>query len=284
MIQPHTPTNRYSNENAEVVFLLLRLWFGYTMMSNGTSIFDKSNEAFFLDWFGKQLHFPYPILMFYLAKGSEFFGGLLLFFGFATRIAGSFVAFTMIVATLTANRHHIYSGDGSITISFFLFAIIFIYMSAGKWSIDNRLFKLKQHFPEFPVMIIRFWFASLLLYAGFNFAVHDGLNMIFSWLSGKIGLQSNNFLIYLGRGIEIICGVLILIGLFTRIATGVIAAIMIIIKLIADLGLLDIGNANPAYAAIFFWFAVLLFFFATRKWTARELVFSRMPGIKINKA
>jgi putative oxidoreductase len=127
-----------------VLQLLLRLWFGFTMMENGKFIFDSSQTGFFLDWFGKDLHFPQPLLMYYLAKGSEFFGGLFLFIGMFSRISGSLIAFTMLVATLTANIHQIYNGDGAITISFFLFAVFFIFLGPGKWSTGYLLFKDKM--------------------------------------------------------------------------------------------------------------------------------------------
>ena len=87
--------------------------------------------------------FPAPLLMYYLAKGSEFFGGLFLFIGIFTRVAGGLVAFTMLVATLTANLHSIYDGDGAITISFFLFALLFVFIGPGKWSIGYLLLKDK---------------------------------------------------------------------------------------------------------------------------------------------
>ena len=126
-----------------ILQIAFRLWFGYTMMDNGKFIFDDKNIDFFLNWFGHDLHFPAPLLMYYLAKGSEFFGGLFLFVGLFTRISGSLIAFTMLVATLTANRHHIYDGDGAITISFLLFAVFFILTGSGKLSLSNLLFKDK---------------------------------------------------------------------------------------------------------------------------------------------
>jgi len=133
----------------QIMYLIFRLWFGYTMMSNGRFIFDSSQTDFFLNWFGKELHFPAPLLMYYLAKGSEFFGGLLIFLGLFSRVAAGFVAFTMLVATLTANIHEIYNGDGAITISLFFFACMFIICGSGRWSLDYLIFKNKYSFKVF---------------------------------------------------------------------------------------------------------------------------------------
>jgi putative oxidoreductase len=128
----------------QLMHFIFRLSFGYSMMENGKFIFDSNQTGFFLQWFGTDLHFPHPLLMYYLAKGSEFFGGLLLFIGLFTRIAAAFIAFTMLVATLTANVHHIYSGDGAITLSFLSFAVLFILLGPGKWSL-SYLFSILKH-------------------------------------------------------------------------------------------------------------------------------------------
>ncbi len=134
--------------STRVVYVLFRLWFGYTLMDNGRFIFDGSQTDFFLQWFGKDLHFPAPLLMYYLAKGSEFFGGLLIFAGLFSRVAGCFVAFTMLVATLTANIHHIYNGDGAITISLLCFAFMFIVCGSGRLSLDYLIFKDRYGFEK----------------------------------------------------------------------------------------------------------------------------------------
>jgi putative oxidoreductase len=139
-----------NKENSiRIIYLVFRLWFGYTMMQNGKFIFDSSQTDFFLQWFGKELHFPAPLLMYYLAKGSEFFGGLLILLGLFSRVAGVFVAFTMLVATLTANIHQIYNGDGAITISLLSFACLIIICGSGRLSIDYLIFKDKQEFKRF---------------------------------------------------------------------------------------------------------------------------------------
>jgi len=80
--------------------------------------------------------------MAYVAKGAEFFGGLLVFLGLYTRIGASLIAFTMLVATLTANLGKKWGVDGTITVSFCLFAVILIYWGAGKYA-SSELFKRK---------------------------------------------------------------------------------------------------------------------------------------------
>src|SRR5258707_97159 len=87
-------------------------------------IFHPPERAFFENWFGKELHFPMPLTMAFLAKGAELSGGFLVFFGLLTRIGAFLIAFTMLIARLTANLGVNFNIDGGFTISYFLFAII----------------------------------------------------------------------------------------------------------------------------------------------------------------
>ena len=248
--------------------LLLRVWFGYTMMDNGRFIFDKSNESFFLDWFGKGLHFTHPLLMYYLAKGSEFFGGLFILLGMGTRIVASFVAFTMMVATLTANIHDIYTGDGSITISFFLVALLFVLIGGGRWSIDFFLFKKRRRaIPKLLLLIIRIWLGSLLIYTSILNTDHDAMYLFFVWASGKLGIAAGVWVTSIPKGIELACGVLLMLGLFRKISSTVIAVFMLIITIFSKLHFITVGDANHAYVNIYFWLSALVLFFRPQNWS-----------------
>lgn len=62
-------------------------------------------------------------------------------------------------------------------------------------------------------------------------------------------------------GAEFVCGILLMLGLFTRISAGILGVIMIVaIKSVlwADVDSLDtlLGFSESAYLAIFFWLAV----------------------------
>src|ERR1700730_8546559 len=90
------------------LLLAIRIWLGYRMITASYSsvrdiIFHPKERAFFEKWFGEELHFPMPLLMAFLAKRAEFAGGVLLIPGFFTRVAASLIAFTMFVATISAN-------------------------------------------------------------------------------------------------------------------------------------------------------------------------------------
>jgi putative oxidoreductase len=142
---------RNSKELPWIILLTaIRVWLGYRMITASYSsvidiIFHPKERAFFEKWFGQELHFPAPLFMAFLAKGSELLGGILLIPGLFTKIAASLIAFTMFIATVTANLGENFNIDGGFTISYFLFAWIFILMGGGKFSLDNLIKDRIQH-------------------------------------------------------------------------------------------------------------------------------------------
>jgi len=125
------------------LLLLTRLWLGYNMAYGGggfssvrSILFIPHDRAFFIHWFGDELHYPFPLAMAFLAKGVELLGGALVFLGLFTRVSASFIAFTMLMATLTANLGKNFNVDGNITISYTLFALFLIFWGGGKFSLD----------------------------------------------------------------------------------------------------------------------------------------------------
>src|SRR4029078_2431542 len=129
-----------------VLLLFIRIWLGYRMITASYSsvidiIFHPQERAFFEKWFGDELHFPMPLLMAFLAKGAELSGGIFLLAGVFSRAFSSLIVFTMFIATVTANLGENFNIDGGFTISYFLFALIFLLWGGGKYSLDNLLFK-----------------------------------------------------------------------------------------------------------------------------------------------
>ena len=94
-----------------------------------------------------------PLVMAFLAKGAELTGGIFLFFGLFSKKAAFLIAFTMFIATVTANLGKDFNIDGGFTISYFLFALIFIFWGAGKFSLDCVLFgKSKFKDSNYPLI------------------------------------------------------------------------------------------------------------------------------------
>jgi putative oxidoreductase len=128
-------------QSRNILLLVIRIWLGYRMFSASYSsvvdiIFHPSERAFFIKWFGEELHFPMPLVMAFLAKGAELTGGILVFLGLFTRPASLLIAFTMLVATLTANLGADWIIDGGFAVSYILFALILLLDGSGKYSLD----------------------------------------------------------------------------------------------------------------------------------------------------
>lgn len=139
----------------DYLLLILRIWLGFRMFTAGYSsvigILTSADErAFFQKWFGDELHFPIPVVTAFLAKGSEVLSGILVFLGLFTRKGASLIVFTMFIATITCNLGKDFNIDGGFTISYMLFASIFILWGAGRFSLDN-LFANKTENKSLPV-------------------------------------------------------------------------------------------------------------------------------------
>ncbi|HEX3080160.1 MAG TPA: DoxX family protein, partial [Puia sp.] len=86
----------------DIIVLLVRIWLGYRMFTASYSsvvgiLFHPGERAFFIKWFGEELHFPWPLTMAFLAKGSEMTGGIFVLIGLFTRPAAALIAFTMLI-------------------------------------------------------------------------------------------------------------------------------------------------------------------------------------------
>ncbi len=84
--------------------LLLRLYLAPVMIQAGWNKLSAFEST--VQWFGNPdwgLGLPLPWLMVALAAGAEFFGGIALVFGLATRVVAAALAVTMLVAMFTVH-------------------------------------------------------------------------------------------------------------------------------------------------------------------------------------
>ena len=132
----------------DAILLILRIWFGYVMMTNGRLFFElfspTADQKFFeVEFTGNNMPFPLPLIVAFEAKAAEFFGGLLVFSGLFTRAGASLVVFAMLMVTLAVNTGQSRGVDDTLTVSFCLFAVIFMYWGGGRYAIDSLL---KNHY------------------------------------------------------------------------------------------------------------------------------------------
>jgi putative oxidoreductase len=116
---------------------LARLTVGLVFIQTGWGKLHKLPEI--TDWFAS-LNIPAPWLNARIASSTEFFGGILVLLGLGTRLAALPMAFTMIIAILTAKRGDI---DGLTTLVGFeewSYLVMFLWLAVaggGPLSLDR---------------------------------------------------------------------------------------------------------------------------------------------------
>jgi putative oxidoreductase len=123
---------------------LARLTVGLVFVGTGWGKLHSIPDvtSFFTD-----LHIPAPGFHARLGAGTEFFGGLLVLLGLGTRLVSLPLAFTMVVAILTAKRPNI---DGLTTLVGFeewSYLVMFIWIAlagAGPLSLDALIRRVRR--------------------------------------------------------------------------------------------------------------------------------------------
>jgi putative oxidoreductase len=125
----------------DIAVLLFRLYVGYYFIPQGWKKIMGGQEEWL--WLGQQMgnlgiHF-WPIMWGLAATFAEFLGGFAVSFGFGSRIASAFLAFTMLVAAIM----HIKKNDPfswyAWPISYMAGFVIIMLLGAGTYSIDYWL-------------------------------------------------------------------------------------------------------------------------------------------------
>jgi putative oxidoreductase len=120
--------------------LAVRLYWGWQFVQTG---WGKMHHIGKITAFFTSLNIPFPAFNAYFVSGLEFFGGLLLIVGFASRFTGLLLAFNMLVAYWTADHEaliSIFSDPGKFYVAdpyTFLFAsLMVLILGAGLFSVD----------------------------------------------------------------------------------------------------------------------------------------------------
>jgi len=118
---------------------IIRIITGILILKHGFIVFSTTEMNHMAGFLQKGIGLPMPLLMAYLAKGAEFFGGLFFALGFLTRFVSIPLVITMLVAVFGA--HGQVTGEGEHAFLFLLIFVAFFFIGSGKWSIDNLLNK-----------------------------------------------------------------------------------------------------------------------------------------------
>jgi putative oxidoreductase len=122
---------------------LARLTVGLVFIGTGWAKLHSLGDV--TDFFAS-LHIPAPGFNARLAAGTEFFGGILVLVGLATRFASLPLAFTMVVAILTAKRGDITGLTALVGFEEWSYLVFFIWLAvagAGPLSLDRLVSRLR---------------------------------------------------------------------------------------------------------------------------------------------
>jgi len=114
---------------------IIRIIVGILMLLHGKMVFDTQVMSGMAESLSKDMGMPMPLLMAYLAKGSEFFGGLLFALGLLTRFVSIPLIITMAVAVFGAHHGEI-TGEAEHAFLFLLVFAAYFFIGSGKLSTD----------------------------------------------------------------------------------------------------------------------------------------------------
>lgn len=134
------------------LLLAVRLYWGWQFARTG---WGKMHHIAKIAGFFASLNIPFPGLNAHLISGLEFFGGILLILGLATRLTGFLLACNMMVAYWTADREAltaIFSDPGKFYVAdpyTFLFAsLLVLIFGAGAYSLDAFILRRASRASE----------------------------------------------------------------------------------------------------------------------------------------
>ncbi len=132
----------------------------------------------------------------------------------------------------------------------------------------NKLFAAQPIWQNAGIFLLRVITAFLLIYHGWEVFSADKMNEYAKWDLFK----TNTILPYIGKGAELAAGILLLLGLFTRISCVIIAGTFVYITFFIGNGKFWYEDQHP-----FLFILLALFFFITGpgKFSVDHFLFSK---------
>lgn len=133
----------FANKLDSLILLLIRLTLAYGFYTPAIMKWNDINAI--AGWF-KSMGYPFPLVNAYLAGVTEVAGVVLLILGLGTRLISIPLIIVMIVAIYTVHiKNGFEAGDNGFEIPLYYILMLssLIVYGAGKYSINNFLFKRK---------------------------------------------------------------------------------------------------------------------------------------------
>ena len=119
------------------------------------------------------------------------------------------------------------------------------------------------------LLLVRIFVGAFMIYHGWEVFLPDKMNGYNQWLM-DLKFPAPRFMAYLGKGSELVGGILFLLGLFTRFAAIVLAITMGIISFAMGHGRIFTDDQHPF---LFVLLAAVFFFTGPGKWSLDYLFF-----------
>ena len=132
----------YSEARWDKGVLLVRIIVAIFIIKAGFEIIDSVAMNGYKEWLTK-VKVPFPVIMSYIGKLSEIICGFLLLIGLFTRIVSIILIINMFVITFIMLEGKIF-GDNQHPFLFLLLFALFLFVGAGRWSVDYLIFYKKQ--------------------------------------------------------------------------------------------------------------------------------------------
>lgn len=138
--------------------------------------------------------------------------------------------------------------------------------------IIKRFFSSAGFFQGPALSLARILVGLFMIYHGYE--IFDGKKMedYEKWM-GELKFSNPSFMAYLGKGLEFVSGVLLVPGLFTRIALLAVAITMALICFRLGQGRIFMEDQHPF---LFILIAFILFFTGPGKWSLDHVLFNSL--------
>jgi putative oxidoreductase len=136
--------------------------------------------------------------------------------------------------------------------------------------IRNQFLSASPFWFNGGVALVRIITGALMIYHGIEVFDADKMKNYAKWLT-DLKFPSPLLMAYLGKGSELVCGALLLVGLFTRPAALLLAVTMLVILFGMGHGKIFTDDQHPF---LFVLLALLFFFTGPGKWSLDQRFFT----------
>ena len=140
----------------------------------------------------------------------------------------------------------------------------------------NKLFSPSPLWPTAGLTFIRLAVGFFMIYHGWEIFNEEKMNEYLRWDVFK-NSQERKILVYVGKAAELISGLLLFVGLFTRVASMLMAGTMLYVSIFVGHGKIWYEDQHPF---LFVLLGFVSFFTGGGKWSIDNLLFNKTQNRK----